>query len=347
MSRRRQPKKHDRPLHVCSLSMSALKVVEQELENSQKTLDSMAPEDRFKARGLFMELNQLRWIQLCMQYNQHTQLQYIHDQNSDKSSNPKFRQILMRPLFNFWKQEYMRDNWMQLHRAIFDLAAEQRINARADHFQRQRTALSSNRFSRKFDNFDKLTAELLENNQLDAIDAFMLPSSTNLKLFNQDRNYCSSDAIEMWSDEEEEEEEEYNENKEETNKDENAAENEADEDNQKKEEEEKAEAKEREVEIDEDDEPIDTKEDDKEDKEPEEPIQAEAVQEKEEPIKEQTEKKKKSFSPLILIILALLITVVIVAALLYFRSKQPLAQEEYVDLTETTKGVVYEDDCEE
>ena len=321
--------------------MSALKVVEEELENSQKTLDSMAPEDRFKARGLFMELNQLRWIQLCMQYNQHTQLQYIHDQNSDKSSNPKFRQILMRPLFNFWRQEYMRDHWLELQRAIFEKAAEQRINARADHFQRQRTTLSSNRFSRRFDNFDKLTAELLAKTPLELLDAFMLPSSSDLKSFNKDRNYCSSDAIEMWSDEEEEEEEEYNENKQE--------EEEKGEDNENKDEsnkENEEQAKEREVEIDEDDELIDTK-DEEEKKEHEEPIQVEAIEEKVEDNTKENAKKRNRLSPLLYIILALIVIIIIVGLVFYFKSKQqPQAEEEYVDFTETTKGVVYEDDCE-
>ena len=337
MSRRRQPKKHDRPLHVCSLSLSALKEVERDLEDAQTTIDSLGPEEHFKARGLFLELNRLRWIQLSMQFNQHTQLQYIHQQNSDKSSNPKFRQILMRPLFNFWKEELIRDNWIQLHKSILEKAAEQRIFARADHFQRQRTILTSKHYSMKYDEFDKLTKELLGPIEFSQIDSFMTPRSANPRFQNLNHNYCSSDALGEWSDiseEEDEEEEEYDIN---------------------------GNIEKREINIEtnekQDDEQIDSKHIEPEsDKEINEIIENEKTKHQKEEsdrtlpiaenetIKEQT--KKKRISPIFIILISVLLTIAIIGVYLFFKHNNS-SSEQIVDFAATTEEVVYEDDCPE
>ena len=189
-----------RPIHVCSLSMSALKVVDQALEECNLTLESMAPEDRFKARGQIFELNRLRWTQLAMQANQHKQLQYIYQHQGDKGYSPKFRQIKMKPLFKFWRQQLMRENWLQLQKAIYGKSVDKRIQNKSSHFIRQRSHLAAKAFKESINLYTVPNIDLISlSPSLAFLNSFQTPRSVGIGFENIENRFAASEAIKDFS----------------------------------------------------------------------------------------------------------------------------------------------------
>jgi len=187
-----------RPIHVCSLSMSALREVDQLINECTKTIDQLDNEEKLKADEQFSRLNKFRWAQLAMQYNQHKQLQYIYQQMGDKSSHPEFRQIKMKPIFNFWRKQIMRDNWLQLHKAICMQAAEKKIQNKADYFVKQRSLIAAKSFKDSIDLYS-VPIGLVDLSPLDYLMSFRRPRSCGLNFENMECNLEDSDAIQDFS----------------------------------------------------------------------------------------------------------------------------------------------------
>ena len=194
-------KESKRHLHVCSLSLSALNEVKSELQEHETTMDSLSPEERIHAKDLELKVNALRWIELAMEINRHEQLLNIHKSNSDKSTNPEFRKIKIRPYLNYWRVQNLRSKWLELNKAISVIAAQQRIEFKAKQFQQQRAEKTKRSIIDNLVSFDDLTKELsYDEHAIDPLQSFVTPSSTNPSTQNKDFNYCLSDDIEEWSD---------------------------------------------------------------------------------------------------------------------------------------------------
>ena len=189
----------NRPIHVCSLSMSALREVDDLVNDCSKTIDQMDREEKLKDEGQFKLLNRYRWAQLAMQYNQHMQLQYIYKQQGDKGNYPEFRQIKMKPLFKYWRKQIMRDNWVQLQKAIYKQTSEKKIQDKADHFVKQRALLAGKSFKETINLYTVPTIGLVDLSALNYLMNFKGPKSCSLNYENMVADFADSDVVQDFS----------------------------------------------------------------------------------------------------------------------------------------------------
>lgn len=190
-------------VHVCSLSLSALKGVSRDLENTIHQLNGTKNLSKEDAQNLQYEVNRLRWCELSMEYNQHQQLQYIYQFNGDKAANPEFRNIKLRSVLKFWKRERLRQIWLQAQEKLLKKNMVERLNNKNDYYVRQRALLASKSFIKGLDFYTVPVEDLVPIDLLNVIDSFQCPASTSFGFENRDHAYCFSDAVKDFSSENE------------------------------------------------------------------------------------------------------------------------------------------------
>lgn len=186
-------------VHVCSLSLSALRTVSRDLDNFMRQYNASAGISPQEKTRMGFELQRLRWCQLSMEYNQHQQLQYIYQFNGDKAANPEFRKIKLRSVFRFWKREKLRSIWKQVHEEVLKKNIDSRVNNKNDYFMRQRALLSARSFVKGLNFYTVPVEDLVPIDLIKAIDCFQCPESANFGWENRERGFCESDAVKDFS----------------------------------------------------------------------------------------------------------------------------------------------------
>ena len=183
-------------MHVCSLSMSPLTVVRNDLKTVEEKYNLLSEEERQNDQLLLCNFNRLRWTELSMEYNRYIQLQYVYEHLGDKGEHPKFRQVKMRPLFKAWKREVLRQNWLDIRKGIDAIAMNSRLDRKKDSFSAQRSLLAGKSLAKLgFVNQPPLIDLVDVLGPLAALDAFQTPEATNLGFANQQLDYCASTAV--------------------------------------------------------------------------------------------------------------------------------------------------------
>ena len=183
-------------MHVCSLSMSPLTVVRNDLKTVEEKYNLLSEEERQKDQLLLCHFNRLRWTELSMEYNRYIQLQYVYEHLGDKGEHPKFRQVKMRPLFRAWKREVLRQNWLDIRKGLDAIALNSRMDRKKDSFSAQRSLLAGKSLAKLgFVNQPPLADLVDVMGPLAVLDAFQTPEATNLGFANKQIDYCASTAV--------------------------------------------------------------------------------------------------------------------------------------------------------
>ena len=185
------------PIHVCSLSTSSLTIIKKQLEEEEAQYSKLSPNNQVDQ---MRKLDKLRWVQLSMAYYRQVQLQNVFQHLGDKGNNPRFRAVRMRPLFQQWKREVLRQNWEQLRSSLDLKALRRRLEQKKDFFSSQRTELTS----RFVANNPKINNPPLEclipiNGPLKDLLSFQTPNSNRPGFYNKGYDYCASDAVKTLS----------------------------------------------------------------------------------------------------------------------------------------------------
>ena len=135
------------PIHVCSLSMSALGNIKKEMRDVDQKYRSLPPQERARDVTLNLTVNRLRWANLALEYNRFTQLQFVYNHLGDKGSSPEMRQVKMRPLFKAWKREVLRQKWQEVREALDSAGIERRFARKKMGFDSQRAELAGRSLS--------------------------------------------------------------------------------------------------------------------------------------------------------------------------------------------------------
>ena len=188
------------PVHVCSLSMSPLTAVQRELKDKLDHYSRLSEDERTHDKQLNDEINQLRWVELSMQYNRQTQLQFVLQHLGDKGSNPAFRQAQMRPLFSAWKREVLRQRWHEINEIISNQAYGVRLQKRFDQFANQRTTLAAKNI--KNCNFitNKPLLDLINiDDPFENLQSFQTKEAQSAEFYDEGLNYLASSAVKTFS----------------------------------------------------------------------------------------------------------------------------------------------------
>jgi len=186
------------PIHVCTLTLSPLNVVKQQLEDEEHSFSRLQKSEQ--TEDMVRKMDRLRWVKLSMSYYRQVQLQNVFQHLGDKGANPKFRAVRMRPLFNQWKREILRQNWEQLRGALDVRSLTKRLEDKKEYFAGQRTELTS----RYITNLPKVTNPPLQclvdiDGPLRELLSFQTPNSNRPGFYNQGYEYCASDAVKTLS----------------------------------------------------------------------------------------------------------------------------------------------------
>ena len=121
-------------IHVCSLSISALRRIEkQEMEDEQQNRETNL---------------KLKWLRVAMTYNRILQLQYIYKTLHNKGKSPQFRAVRMNPFWHRWKKEVLRSDWSILRECVDRRMANREITDKSNFLQSQRIELAARAFLR-------------------------------------------------------------------------------------------------------------------------------------------------------------------------------------------------------
>ncbi|EAY22233.1 hypothetical protein TVAG_094080 [Trichomonas vaginalis G3] len=184
------------PIHVCSLSMSPLTAVQKDMREVEKQYNALTPEQREKDVSMNDKINRLRWVQLSIEYNRQIQLQYVYQHLGDKGNNPRFRQVRMKPLFNAWKREILRQKWLEVRKAVDTKALDQRLTRKFDAFSAQRAELAARSVARCDFLKDPPLKGLIDiADPLAALSAFQTPDSNQTDFYNKGYDFVQSSAV--------------------------------------------------------------------------------------------------------------------------------------------------------
>ena len=197
----RKANKTHPPVHVCSLSMSVLKEVKKELREVEEKYRSMTQEEQTTDVYINDKLNRLRWTNLSMEYNRFSQLQYVYNRLGDKGANPRFRQVKMKPLFNAWKREVLRQKWREAREAIDTAGIQKRLSLRKMNFDSQRAQLAAKALSGlDFLNEPPLAGLVELNEDLNNLLSYQSPQSVSLGFFNQGYDFVTTNGVKTFTD---------------------------------------------------------------------------------------------------------------------------------------------------
>ena len=183
-------------MHVCSLSMSPLTTVKNDLKTVEEKYNLLSEEERQNDQLLLWNFNRLRWTELSMEYNRYIQLQYVYSHLGDRGANPKFRQVKMKPLFKAWKREVLRQNWLDVRKVLDTKALNSRLNRKKDSFSAQRSLLAGKSLAKLGFISQPPLCDLVDVlGPLKALDSFQTPEATTLGFVNRELNYAESSAV--------------------------------------------------------------------------------------------------------------------------------------------------------
>lgn len=183
------------PIHVCSLSMSALNTSKEDLTHVNTIYDNLSPEEQQSNKEINLKLNKLRWVNLSMEYNRQTQLQYVFQHLGDKGSNPRLRNIRMKPVFAAWKREILRQKWREVSEAINSNSIHKNLDKKFDSFAIQRATLSARSMEGSKLLANPPVLDLLGlDDPLDFIDSFQTKEAQKSEFFLQGIDFLQSSA---------------------------------------------------------------------------------------------------------------------------------------------------------
>ena len=178
--------KKTNPIHICSLSLSSLNKIKEQVEISNKSNNK-----NLKYKML--------WINTALEYNRQSQLQNIFQHLGSKANHPKFRTIKMKPFWSSWKKEALRFKWAEFREKVDRKSVDQIINKKQTHFMSQRIELSARSFINS-SKFKELPLNKLFNlNNSRSLHYFQVPSTNKPGNFNLGYNYLESEAIKTFS----------------------------------------------------------------------------------------------------------------------------------------------------
>jgi hypothetical protein len=174
-------------VHVCSLNTSAIKRI------AAQAVESAEDGDKDTAC-------RLRWLAVAMEYNRHTQMQYIFQTLGSKEKSPKFRAVRMGPFWQQWKRQSLRSDWATIRECVDKRAIGTDLKYSSRFFESQRVELAA----RAFQNSEFLKkmpiSAILTPKPVEALYPFTTPGSTRPGYFNQGYNYVESAALTTMSD---------------------------------------------------------------------------------------------------------------------------------------------------
>jgi hypothetical protein len=184
------------PIHVCSLSLSPLNEVQNKLKDKLAQYERLNDEERTHDKDLNDEINQLRWVELAMQFNRQTKLQSVLQHLGDKGSNPSLRQVKVRPVFNAWKREILRQRWQEVVGLTSNQALASRLTKRFETFSNQRSQVAAKSITNLNLITDKPIIDLLGIDEAcDALDSFQTKESQKQENVDEGFDYIASSAV--------------------------------------------------------------------------------------------------------------------------------------------------------
>ena len=168
-------------IHVCSLSISALRKIEkQEMEDEERDRET-----NYK----------LKWLRVAMTYNRILQLQYIYKTLHNKGKSPQFRAVRMNPFWHRWKKEVLRSDWATLRECVDRRMANREIDDKSNFLQSQRIELAARHFIR-LDVVKKVPIDDIVNTKpLKPVWSFEQPKGIRPGYLNQVLDLCASTQI--------------------------------------------------------------------------------------------------------------------------------------------------------
>ena len=180
-------------MHVCSLSINAIKRVERDLELEETTCSTLGTDELIQTSPRTYNLNRLRWVRLSMTAFRFYELQYVYEHLGDKSSDLRFRSVRMKPALYAWRKELLRKNWKDIYGKFLEFQIDERIGKKLDYFRLQRIELSYRYLKDKLD-FDKgPLADLLSLSVLEHLDCLRTIKPASLFVGNNN-HFCETEA---------------------------------------------------------------------------------------------------------------------------------------------------------
>lgn len=175
--------------------MSELNRSKEDLTHVNTMYDELSPEEQKTNTEINRKLNKLRWVNLSMEYNRQTQLQYVFQHLGDKGSNPRLRSVRMKPMFSAWKREILRQKWREVSEAINSENVHKRLDKKFDSFAQQRATLSARNMEKSNVLLNPPVLDLLDmQDQLNFIDSFQTKESQKAEFFSQGIDFLQSSA---------------------------------------------------------------------------------------------------------------------------------------------------------
>lgn len=188
------------PIHVCSLSLSPLYDVQKQLKEKLDRYEQMNSDERTHDKDLNDEINQLRWVDIAMQYNRQIKLQNVLHHLGDKGSNPSLRQVKIRPVFAAWKREVLRQRWEEVVGRTSNQALAARLSKKFETFSNQRSQVAAKSMSNLDLITDKPIIDLLDIDAASiALDSFQTKESQKPENLDQGLNFMASSAVGTFS----------------------------------------------------------------------------------------------------------------------------------------------------
>ena len=185
------------PIHVCSLSLSELTRASKELQEVTDLFNTMTDEDHEKDPSVKNNLQRLRCLNLSMEYNRQTQLQYVLNHLGNKEALPKIRPMKMRPVFRAWKREILRQRWQQINGILTLEYYQNEIGKKKQTFAEQRAQVSSKQINAQLLPTVPIT-DLIPVSGLECIDNFQLPSDQKI-IAAEEVDYRGTSAVKTFT----------------------------------------------------------------------------------------------------------------------------------------------------
>lgn len=161
-----------RPVHACSLSISVIKRINDQLEEEKNNGD---PDT----------LRRLKWLEVAMVYNRQLQLKYIYETLGNKGNAPEFRAVRMSQFWHQWKRESLRSDWAILRQCVDRRMATREINDKSNFLESQRIELAARHFL-GLDKVKKMpTDEIINIKPLEPVYSFVTPKAILPGFYNQ------------------------------------------------------------------------------------------------------------------------------------------------------------------
>lgn len=174
-------------MHVCSLSLSPMRKIEEALKEAERTQD-----DELK--------NRMLWLQVSMEFNRTKQIQYIFQHLSSKKNSPKFRVIRLNAFWHKWKREALRLDWGFLRDLVDRKSIDLSLEERHEYFNSQRVELAARTFMNRNEIKNPRLCDILNIKPVESIYSFSTPGSNRPGYYNAGYNYIESAALTTLSD---------------------------------------------------------------------------------------------------------------------------------------------------